>query len=90
MTPMLPCRWREVQTDGSLMCLSDKFVAGLTGREGLTILRKSGTWENWMHDSAVVEGKDRQYIIVGMTNHPKGDEYLVEFGRGVDDFMRKK
>jgi GR25 family glycosyltransferase involved in LPS biosynthesis len=27
MTPLLPCRWRVVQNDGSLMCLSEKYVA---------------------------------------------------------------
>jgi beta-lactamase class A len=90
VSPEASQRMREIFASPQIPHEQNKFVAGLTGREGLTVLRKSGTWENWMHDSAVVEGKDRQYIIVGMTNHPKGDEYLVEFARGVDDFMRKK
>ena len=90
VSPEASQRMREIFLSPQIPHQQNKFVAGLTGRDGLTILRKSGTWENWRHDSAVVEGKDRHYIIVGMTNHPKGDEYLVEFGRGVDDFMRKK
>ena len=90
VSPEASQRMREIFASPQIPHQQNKFVAGLAGREGLTILRKSGSWENWLHDSAVVEGKDRHYIIVGMTNHPKGDEYLVEFARGVDDFMRKK
>jgi beta-lactamase class A len=63
-----------------------KFVKGLNGR-GLTILRKWGSWEDWLHDSAIVEGPGRRYILVGLTHHPKGDAYLEELAREVDDLM---
>jgi beta-lactamase class A len=63
-----------------------KFVKGLAGRD-VQIIRKWGTWENWFHDCAVVTGPGRHYIVVAMTRHPKGDEYLVEFARAVDDLM---
>lgn len=66
-----------------------KFVKGLKGRD-VQILRKWGSWENWLHDTALVEGKDRKYILVALTQHPKGDEYLEELARRVDDLMQGK
>jgi hypothetical protein len=35
-----------------------------------------------------VTGGGRHYVIVGLTRHPKGDEYLEELARGVDDLVR--
>jgi beta-lactamase class A len=63
-----------------------KFVKGLAGRD-VQIIRKWGTWEDWFHDSAVVTGPGRHYILVALTHHPKGDEYLVELAQAVDDVM---
>jgi len=63
-----------------------KFVKGLAGRD-VQIIRKWGTWENWFHDSAVITGPGRQYILVALTRHPKGDEYLVALAEAVDDLM---
>jgi beta-lactamase class A len=63
-----------------------KFVKGLAGRN-VEILRKWGSWQNWLHDSALIVGPGRHYIIVALTNHAKGDEYLVELARAVDDLM---
>jgi beta-lactamase class A len=63
-----------------------KFVKALAGRD-VQIIRKWGSWENWLHDTAVVTGTDRHYILVALTNHPRGDEYLVGLARAVDDLM---
>jgi beta-lactamase class A len=63
-----------------------KFVKGLAGRD-VQIIRKWGTWEDWLHDTAVVTGGGRHYILVALTKHPKGDEYLEELAREVDDLM---
>jgi beta-lactamase class A len=63
-----------------------KFVKGLAGRN-VQIIRKWGTWQNWFHDSAVVTGAGRYYILVALTHHPKGDEYLVALAEAVDDLM---
>jgi beta-lactamase class A len=62
------------------------FAAGLTGRN-LQLRRKWGEWEDWHHDSAVVRGPGRHYILVGLTHHPDGERYLVELARQVDDLM---
>lgn len=66
-----------------------KFVRGLAGRDA-RIIRKWGTWEDWRHDAAVVTGGGRHYILVALTRHPRGDEYLVELARRVDDWMTER
>lgn len=66
-----------------------KFVKGLAGRD-VHIIRKWGTWRNWLHDSAVITGGGRHYIIAALTNHPKGDEYLIELAQAVDDELTVK
>jgi hypothetical protein len=52
------------------------------------LIRKWGSWEDWRHDSAVVTGGGRHYILVALTKHPKGDEYLAALAQGVDDLMQ--
>jgi len=64
-----------------------KFVKGLKGRD-VQILRKWGSWENWYHDTAIISGPGRRYILVAMTVHPKGDDYLVALAPAVDDLMK--
>lgn len=64
-----------------------KFVRGLAGRD-VQIRRKWGSWENWLHDTAVVSGPGRHYVLAALTRHPRGDEYLVELARAVDDLMQ--
>jgi beta-lactamase class A len=63
-----------------------KFVKGLAGRD-VQIIRKWGTWEDWFHDTAVITGPGRHYILVALTRHPKGDDYLAELAPAVDDLL---
>lgn len=63
-----------------------KFVKALV-KEKVQIIRKWGSWEDWLHDSAVVKGDGRHYIIVGLTHHPRGDEYLEEVAKEVHGLM---
>lgn len=86
VSPAASQTMREIFASPDIAHLNDKFVKGLAGRD-VQILRKSGWWENWFHDTALVTGDGRHYLIVAMTHHPKGDEYLVEFARAVDDVM---
>jgi len=37
---------------------------------------------------AVVTGGGRHYVIVALTRHAKGDEYLEDLARGVDDLLK--
>ncbi len=64
-----------------------KFVKGLSGRD-VWVLRKWGTWKDWRHDTASVTGKDRHYILVALTHHASGDEYLEALAPAVDDLMQ--
>ena len=64
-----------------------KFVKALADRPGVQILRKWGSWENWLHDTAVITGPGRHYILVALTEHPRGDEYLEALARAIDDLM---
>ena len=63
-----------------------KFVKGLQGRP-VEIIRKWGSWEDWLHDAAVVKGPGRHYILVALTHHPKGDDYLIELACEIDDVL---
>ena len=78
-----------VESPGSWIVAVDDRVPPLAGRN-VHIIRKWGSWENWQHDSAVITAHDRRYIIVGLTNHPKGDDYLIDLARAVDDLMLKR
>lgn len=63
-----------------------KFVKGLARRD-VQIIRKWGSWEDWLHDTAIITGKGRHYILVALTKHPRGDEYLAELAKAVDDLL---
>jgi beta-lactamase class A len=84
VSPAASSVMREIFASPEIGPLEDKFVQGLAGR-GLELRRKSGWWETWFHDSAVVTGPGRHYIVVAMTHHTRGDAYLVDFAAAVDD-----
>lgn len=77
---------RAICASPAIPHLNDRFVKGLTGRE-VQVVRKSGWWEDWHHDTAIVTGSKRHYIIVALTHHAKGDAYLEDFAPAVDDLM---
>jgi beta-lactamase class A len=66
-----------------------KFVKALAGRD-VQILRKWGSWEDWLHDTAIITGPGRRYILVALTDHPKGDDYLCDLAVAVDDLMTRE
>jgi beta-lactamase class A len=65
-----------------------KFVKALAPRN-VQILRKWGSWQNWLHDTADITGPGRHYVLVAMTNHPRGDDYLFDLAIAVDDLMQQ-
>src|SRR5204862_6055798 len=77
VSPAASKTMREVFASPDIAPLDDKFVHGLAGRD-VQVLRKSGWWENWFHDTAIVTGRDRHYLIVALTHHPQGNAYLAE------------
>ena len=86
VSPAASTTMREIFASPDIPHDDHKFVKALAGRD-VEIIRKWGSWEDWLHDSAVITGPGRHYILVGLTHHPRGDEYLVELARGVDDLM---
>lgn len=86
VSPAASRKMREIFLSPDIPHDDHKFVKALSGR-GLTILRKWGTWEDWLHDSALIEGPGRRYVLVGLTHHPQGDAYLEELAREVDNLM---
>jgi beta-lactamase class A len=86
VSPAASAAMREIFRSPDIPHKEDKFVAGLTGR-GLEIRRKAGWWEDWSHDSAAVTGPDRHYLLVALTHHAKGEDFLRALAAAVDDLM---
>lgn len=86
VSPAASRTMREIFASPDIPHDAIKFVASLAGREA-QIIRKWGSWEEWLHDSAVVTGPGRHYILVALTHHAKGDEYLVNLAGAVDDLL---
>ena len=86
VSPVASKTMREIFASPDIPHDHIKFVKGLAGRK-LQIIRKWGTWEDWHHDAAVITGPGRHYILVALTKHPKGDDYLVALAGAVDDLM---
>lgn len=86
ISPQASRKMREIFASPDIPHDDIKFVKGLAGRD-VRIIRKWGTWEDWYHDAAVVTGPGRHYILVALTRHPKGDEYLVELAKAADEML---
>lgn len=95
VSPAASAAMREIFTSPDIPHRDDKFVLGLArlrqgygGQAGaIEIRRKAGWWEDWFHDSAVVTGGGRRYVIVALTHHAKGDAYLADYAAAVDDAL---
>jgi beta-lactamase class A len=86
VSPAASRRMRELFLSPAIPHDDHKFVKGLAGRD-VVLLRKWGSWQDWLHDTALVEGPDRRYVLVALTRHPAGDTYLEELAREVDSLM---
>lgn len=86
VSPAASRRMREIFASPEIPADDHKFVKALSGRN-LQILRKWGSWEDWLHDTALITGSGRHYILVGLTHHPNGDAYLEDLAVAVDDLM---
>ena len=54
------------------------------------VYRKSGTWENWHTDSALVWDKDRKYIVVALAEDAAGESMLRELMLKIDTALVSK
>ncbi len=80
-------KMQQIFASPQLEHLPSKFVAALADRD-VAIIRKSGEWENWQLDTARVDRDGHVYLIVGMTHHPRGGDYLTAAAAAVDDLFR--
>jgi beta-lactamase class A len=64
--------------------INHKFVKGLRGRD-VTLFRKSGSWERWHADSAIVESPRGTYILVALAEDPAGGEWMARIARTLHD-----
>jgi beta-lactamase class A len=89
VSPAASKTMRDIFASPDIPHESNKFLKPLAGRN-VQVLRKSGTWEDWFHDTAIITGPDRHYILAALTHHPKGDDYLASLAESVDDLMRQE
>jgi beta-lactamase class A len=64
-----------------------KFVKGLESRPDARLYRKSGTWRQFHSDSALVEGRRRRFILVGIAEDPRGGEWLERIAAPLHDLV---
>lgn len=86
VSPSASAVMREIFAAPELAHVDDKFVRGLAGRPR-EIRRKAGWWEAWVHDTAVITGPDRHYILVALTQGARGEDYLVALAPAVDALL---
>jgi beta-lactamase class A len=58
--------------------ISHKFVKGLEAWKWLEIYRKSGTWETFHSDSALIRYGGHAYIMVALAHSPEGSGWLEQ------------
>jgi beta-lactamase class A len=64
-----------------------KFVKGLENHPEAKIFRKSGSWNKWHADSAIVEAEGHKYIVVALAENPEGGSWLSNMIAPIHDFM---
>jgi len=68
--------------------ISHKFVKGLESRPGATIYRKSGTWQQFHADGALVESDDgRKFVLVGLADDSHGGDWLAQVAAPLYDLL---
>jgi len=67
-----------------------KFFKALRDRPGLTfVARKSGTWEDFHSDSALVERNGRRYVIAALAAHPEGETMMMQIAEIADELIER-
>ncbi|MHC4109215.1 MAG: serine hydrolase [Planctomycetota bacterium] len=65
-----------------------KFVRALRERPGVRFLaRKSGTWQHFHSDSALIQHASARYILVGLAEHAEGEHLMQELAHIADDIV---
>jgi beta-lactamase class A len=83
-----PAFSQEMKTILGDPAIHHKFVQGLeNARPGSHVFRKSGTWQDYHADSALVERDGRRYIAVGLAKSPQGGKWLSRLIVAMDDLI---
>jgi beta-lactamase class A len=67
--------------------INHKFVAGLAGRPGVEVFRKSGTWRDTHADSALIEFGPHRYVLVAIAQDPDGGDWLKRLAAPLHDLI---
>jgi beta-lactamase class A len=86
VSPTASRTMREIFATPEIPADQNYFVQALAERD-VQIIRKWGRWQDWHHDTAVITGEGRHYILVALTKHPRGADYLVGLAQAVDEWM---
>ncbi len=69
--------------------INHKFVKGLKSvHPDSQLFRKSGTWQEFHSDSAIVEHEGRRYIAVALAQSPDGGRWLSTLITAMDELIR--
>lgn len=69
--------------------INHKFVKGLKSvHPDSQLFRKSGTWQEFHSDSAIVEHDGRRYIAVALAHSPDGGRWLSTLITAMDELIR--
>lgn len=68
--------------------IKHKFVKGLlASHPEAKIYRKSGSWNKWHADSAIVEAEGHEYILVALAENPDGGRWLSSMITPIHELM---
>ncbi len=67
--------------------IAHKFVKGLAQRPAARIWRKSGSWQHWHSDSAIVESGGRKFIVVALAQNARGGTWLADMITPLHDLV---
>jgi beta-lactamase class A len=85
-----PERSRQMKSILSNPAIEHKFVKGLKSvHPDSRIYRKSGTWQQYHADSAIVEHDGRRYIAVALAKSRRGGKWLSDLIVAMDDLIFK-
>ena len=68
---------REMKAMLGNPAIEHKFVKGLLDVPEAKLFRKSGSWNRWHSDSAIVESGDYKYIVVALSANANGGRWLT-------------
>ena len=76
---------REILSEPAI---NHKFVSGMQrAHPEARILRKSGTWQTYHSDSAIIERDGKRYIVVALANDPNGGKWLERIVVAMDEIV---